>query len=78
MEGQTSPPNEQEPVEYHYIAFVQKEGNLYELDGSREFAVNHGSSSEETFLSDAASVCRQYMSRDPENVNFTVMALVAE
>ncbi|KAL0280254.1 UNVERIFIED_CONTAM: hypothetical protein PYX00_001601 [Menopon gallinae] len=76
--GQTAPPDLYEPVPYHFVAFVHKDGCLYELDGRKEFPVNHGKSSEETFLHDAAEVCRTYMSRNPENVNFTVVAITAE
>lgn len=63
---------------YHFIAFVHKDGNLYELDGRKEFPINHGPSSDDTFLNDAAEACRKYMSRDPGNVNFTIVALTAE
>jgi len=62
-------------VPYHFVAFIQKEGNLYELDGRKEFPINHGGSSAETFLQDAAKVCQEYMSRNPNNVNFTICAL---
>lgn len=77
-EGQTTPPDDNEEVLHHYVAFVHKEGHLYELDGSRDFPINHGPSSEDTFLKDAAAVCRQYMNIDPETVTFTVVALTAE
>ncbi|KAK6627287.1 hypothetical protein RUM43_002859 [Polyplax serrata] len=77
-EGQTAPPDNRVPVLYHFIAFVHKEGSLYELDGRKAFPINHGSTSEETFLHDAAAACREYMSRNPDNVNFTVVAVTAE
>ena len=60
------------------MAFVQKEGNLYELDGRKAFPINLGPSSPDTFLQDAALACRNYMKRNPENVNFTVVAVTAE
>lgn len=66
------------PVLYHFVAFVQKEGCLYELDGRKAFPINLGPSSEETFLHDAASACHSYMTRNPENVNFTIVAVTAE
>ncbi|XP_066255998.1 ubiquitin carboxyl-terminal hydrolase [Euwallacea similis] len=75
MEGQTEVnPNEQ--VNHHFVALVRKGGYLYELDGRKEFPVNHGPTNEETFLQDAAKVCQEFIKRDSEDVNFTVMALV--
>ncbi|KAJ8919734.1 hypothetical protein NQ315_006262 [Exocentrus adspersus] len=51
MEGQTEAnPNEQ--VNHHFVAFVEKDGNLYELDGRKDFPINHGPTSQETFLED--------------------------
>jgi len=74
LEGQTEVnPNEQ--VNYHFVAFVHKGGFLFELDGRKDFPINHGSSSPETLLEDAAKVCREYIAREPDEVNFTVMAL---
>ncbi|XP_018567684.1 ubiquitin carboxyl-terminal hydrolase [Anoplophora glabripennis] len=76
MEGQTEAnPNEQ--VNHHFVAFVEKDGNLYELDGRKDFPINHGTTSQETFLEDAAKVCRNFMERDSEDINFTIMALTA-
>ncbi|XP_044253729.1 ubiquitin carboxyl-terminal hydrolase-like [Tribolium madens] len=76
MEGQTEVnPNEQ--VNHHFVALVEKDGHLYELDGRKEFPVNHGPTTEASFLEDAAKICREFIARDAEDVNFTVMALTA-
>ncbi|RZC38440.1 ubiquitin carboxyl-terminal hydrolase [Asbolus verrucosus] len=76
MEGQTEVnPNEQ--VNHHFVALVEKNGHLYELDGRKEFPINHGLTNQETFLEDAAKICREFIARDAEDVNFTVMALTA-
>ncbi|CAH1285903.1 unnamed protein product [Diabrotica balteata] len=75
MEGQTEvQPDEQ--VNHHFVALVEKDGELYELDGRKEFPVTHGKTTHETFLEDAAKVCKEFIERDSEDVNFTVMALV--
>ncbi|CAH1119721.1 unnamed protein product [Phaedon cochleariae] len=74
-EGQTEVnPNEQ--VNHHFISLIEKDGELYELDGRKECPINHGPTSKETFLQDAAKVCKSFMERDSEDINFTVMALI--
>lgn len=73
-EGQTRPPPPDEELQHHFIAFVCKDGRLYELDGIRPFPIVHGPSTAETLLEDAASVIRGFIERDPENLGFTVMA----
>lgn len=53
------------------------DGTLYELDGRKSFPVKHGATTPETFVQDAAGVCKEFMARDPEELRFTVMALAA-
>ncbi|XP_023322187.1 ubiquitin carboxyl-terminal hydrolase isozyme L3 [Eurytemora carolleeae] len=77
-EGQTSAPGREDSVDYHFVTFVHVDGQLYELDGRKSGPVVVGLSCKETFLKDAAGACKQYMSRDPENINFTVLALTAK
>ncbi|KAH0535555.1 ubiquitin carboxyl-terminal hydrolase-like [Cotesia glomerata] len=77
QEGQTAAPQENAPVYHHFVAFVAKDGSLWELDGRKSIPINHGPATEETMLENAANVCGQYMERDPEEVRFTMIALVA-
>ncbi|XP_055698747.1 ubiquitin carboxyl-terminal hydrolase-like [Phlebotomus papatasi] len=78
QEGQTEAPNLGEKINHHFVAFVNKNDELFELDGSKkEFPVKHGPTSAETFLQDAAKVCKIFMQRDPEEVRFNVIALTA-
>jgi len=74
-EGQTAPPAADEHLVTHFVAFIHKDGGLYELDGRRAGPVNHGPTTPETLLKDAAVVCKQRMERDPTEYRFTVMAL---
>lgn len=74
-EGQTAPPAPDEHLVTHFVAFVHKDGNLYELDGRRGGPINHGPTTADSLLKDAAVVCRQRMERDPTEYRFTVMAL---
>jgi len=76
-EGQTAAPSLEDSVDYHFIAFVEKDGVLYDLDGRKPAPVDCGPSSKETFLKDAAKQCKAYMERDPDNINFTIVALAA-
>ena len=74
-EGQTSAPSADSEINNHFVALVQKNGVLYELDGRKASPIIHGKTSNESFLSDAARVCRQFIAKDPNNLNFTVVAL---
>lgn len=53
----------------------QKDGSMYELDGRKEFPVNHGPCTEEELLGKAATKMKEYMQRDPEEMRFTMLAL---
>lgn len=75
QEGQTEAPSAEEHVELHFVAIVRKDGSLYELDGRKSCPINHGTTTKEKFLQDAADVCKEYMKRDPTALNFTVVAL---
>lgn len=75
QEGQTKL-NPDQPVNHHFVAFVEKDGYLYELDGRKNQPVNHGKTSLETFVKDAAKVCQAFMARNSNDINFTILALV--
>ena len=75
QEGQTKAPSLNEKVDLHFIALVEKDGDLYELDGRKPFPINHGKTSVETFLEDSSAVCKSFMQRDPDNYNFNMIAL---
>lgn len=77
QEGQTNTPSAEEPVDHHFVAFVHKNGALYELDGRKAFPINHGPTTPDNLLEDAAKICKEFMARDPNEVRFTVMALAA-
>ncbi|XP_026759043.2 ubiquitin carboxyl-terminal hydrolase-like [Galleria mellonella] len=73
-EGQTNSSPE-DLVNHHFIAFVHKDGMLYELDGNKAFPINHGPTTAENLLEDAAKICMEFINRDPDEVRFTVMVL---
>ncbi|XP_033003848.1 ubiquitin carboxyl-terminal hydrolase isozyme L3 isoform X1 [Lacerta agilis] len=70
-------PSIDEKVDLHFIALVNIDGNLYELDGRKPFPINHGQSSDDTFLEDAVEVCKKFMERDPDELRFNAIALAA-
>uniref|UniRef100_A0A7S4I880 Ubiquitin carboxyl-terminal hydrolase n=1 Tax=Prymnesium polylepis TaxID=72548 RepID=A0A7S4I880_9EUKA len=83
--GETEGAGSDDAQGQHFIAFVNFGGQLYELDGrnfSRDaegaeaWPVFHGLTSPESFLLDAAKVVQEdFMARDPESVNFNLVAL---
>ncbi|XP_052004656.1 ubiquitin carboxyl-terminal hydrolase isozyme L3-like isoform X2 [Xyrauchen texanus] len=75
QEGQTEAPGLDEKVDLHFVAFVNVEGHLYELDGCKPFPIVHRKTTEDTFLEDCAEVCKKFMARDPQELRFTVVAL---
>lgn len=75
QEGQTDA-NSGVQVNHHFIVFVNYNNELYELDGRKSYPVNHGATSADNLLQDAAKVCKAVMERDPDDVRFSVIALV--
>ncbi|ETO31397.1 hypothetical protein RFI_05723 [Reticulomyxa filosa] len=77
--NQTDTPERTDDTDGHFIAFVQKSGMLFELDGRKKFPINHGETSEETFLHDVVKVVKEkFMALEPNNVNFNLMTLSQE
>lgn len=48
-EGQTEA-NPDVPVNHHFIALINKDDELFELDGRKSFPIKHGATTEATFL----------------------------
>ncbi|KAM3187024.1 hypothetical protein ACTXT7_003112 [Hymenolepis weldensis] len=75
QEGQTEAPDSESRVDLHFVAFINANGHLVELDGRKDGPILHGDTSSATFLSDACKVVDKFIARDPTNVNFGLMAL---
>ncbi|KAG2225894.1 hypothetical protein INT45_006590 [Circinella minor] len=71
--GQTQAPDASEEVDLHFICFVVKNEHLYELDGRKLFPINHGKCLD--IVEGAAKIMRQYIARDPDQSNFSAIAL---
>ncbi|XP_059052400.1 ubiquitin carboxyl-terminal hydrolase-like [Achroia grisella] len=74
--GSSVPEESNEDPSNHFVTFIHKDGTLFELDGRKTFPINHGPTTPESLLEDAAKVCREFMARDPDNIGFNVVALV--
>ncbi|XP_037040648.1 ubiquitin carboxyl-terminal hydrolase isozyme L3-like [Bradysia coprophila] len=75
QQGQTSTPNLNENVENHFVALIERNGRIYQLNGGKDGPVDHGPSSQETFLYDAAAVCRQFIAKHPDCNSYSVLAI---
>ncbi len=62
-------------VETHFVAFVEKDGFLYELDGRKKEPINHGECSPEGLTFMGCLVIQRFMQRDPTNNKFTILAI---
>jgi ubiquitin carboxyl-terminal hydrolase L3 len=75
-EGQTDAPEADANVNYHFISFVQVDGSIYELDGGKQFPINHGPSSADTFIADAVKVIKtNFVEKLGQDFNFSVVTL---
>ncbi|XP_048053605.1 ubiquitin carboxyl-terminal hydrolase isozyme L1 [Megalobrama amblycephala] len=72
-EGECRP--EADEVNFHFITFVNVNGQLYELDGRIDGPVGHGPTKPESFVMDAARVCREFTEREKGEVRFSAVAL---
>lgn len=74
--GNTGVADEEEPVNNHFVTFVHKDGHLFELDGRKSFPIDHGLTTPDKLLEDAAKICREFIAREPDNIGFNMVALV--
>ncbi|GKU95613.1 hypothetical protein SLEP1_g8948 [Rubroshorea leprosula] len=64
-----------ENVDTHFICFTCVDEQLYELDGRRSGPISHGASSPSTLLQDTAKVIQGVIQKNPESLNFNVIAI---
>ncbi|KAL2237896.1 ubiquitin carboxyl-terminal hydrolase 3 [Sesamum indicum] len=62
-------------VDTHFICFTCVNGQLYELDGRKAGPISHGASSPSTLLQDAAKVIQKFIAKNPDSINFNVIAI---
>jgi len=74
-EASTECPTADTRVDAHFIAFVLIDGDIYELDGRKQFPINHGPAKMDTFLKKTVSVVKTNFMAKTESLNFSMMAL---
>ncbi len=74
--NQTSRGNIDDKVLTHFISIMNVNNTIYELDGRKVGPIHHGPTTEETFLFDGMKVVKKFMDRDPNEMRFTMLALV--
>ena len=50
QEGDTAPPALEDVVDLHFVALVNKNSRLVELDGRKSFPIDHGKTTDSTLL----------------------------
>ncbi|WPT17772.1 Ubiquitin carboxyl-terminal hydrolase isozyme L3 [Picochlorum sp. SENEW3] len=76
-QGQTEAPSVDDAINLHFVAFVEHEGGLWELDGRRAGPVYHGETTPQSLLHHVAAVVKaEYISKSDSN-DFSLMALAA-
>ena len=64
-------------VETHFIAFVSAGGVLYELDGRKPGPTPHGECPPSELLPKAVEAIKGFIARDPNELRFTITAMVS-
>lgn len=64
-----------EPVEHHFICYVNVGGKLYEIDSCAPFPRECCETTQENFLKDAGKVCQRLM-QQLQDISFSALALV--
>lgn len=72
VQGQTV--GEASDTDLHFICFIEKNGKMYELDGRNAGAKEVGVI-KQGLLNDACLTIKDIMNKDPEELNFTTLAL---
>jgi len=61
-----------EDTDQHFVCFVERGGRLWELDGRKGGPIDHGEVAKEAILQASVGIMKQYMSRNPESLRFTM------
>lgn len=74
--GQSEVPTIDEDIQLHFICFVEREGRLYELDGRKKQAIDHGLMEKGMLLKTAVDrVINGFLERSDNSIQFGACAL---
>ncbi|EFP11030.1 hypothetical protein CRE_31135 [Caenorhabditis remanei] len=73
-EGDTEQPDN---VDYHFITYVNKDGQLYEIDSCAPFPRPLGATTDATMIQDASVAVKELMN-NVQNLSFSAMALIGK
>jgi Ubiquitin carboxyl-terminal hydrolase, family 1 len=62
-------------VMYHYVAFVQVNGKLYELDSQKKGPIRHCNTMQMYLLKDACELVEHFKKRDPHVMGYSILVL---
>ena len=74
--NQTSRGEIDDKIITHFVSIVNVKNKIYELDGRKESPIEHGSTTDDRFIYDGMKVVKKFMDRDPNEMRFTILALV--
>jgi len=77
-EGQTYAGSPDDDVDLHFIAFVEKDGDLYELDGAKDIPINHGPVSKDKLLEKTCEIAKKIMELNPTENRFNLIGFAAK
>jgi len=72
--GQSEVPPADDDVVLHFACFVEKDGDVYELDGRKPWPINHGKLENQDLLHRSAELIRAFMDREPSSLQFTMIS----
>lgn len=73
--GSSEVPGIDDAINLHFVALVEKNGMLWELDGRRAGPICHGKTSHDTLLADCARVVKTDYVDKRDAITFSLMAL---
>ena len=74
--GDTEVPSLDAKIDLHFIALVERDGRLYELDGRKQSAIDHGEIERGDLLKQSVEmVIKGFMERADGSIHFGACAL---